>query len=110
MIMDDTPVRYHVLHETRYDYGSPVSVSQQQIHMSPRVLDWQQIEEQRIDISPEPTWRRDGRDTFGNPVSWIAFHAPHEALLIRSAMTVAVKPHLPEDLAPLEKGTRQARV
>lgn len=97
--MDDTPVRYHVLHETRYDYGSPVSVSQQQIHMSPRVLDWQQIEEQRIDISPEPTWRRDGRDTFGNPVSWIAFHAPHEALLIRSAMTVAVKPHLPEDLA-----------
>lgn len=99
MIMDDTLVRYHVLHETRYDYGSPVSVSQQQIHMSPRVLDWQQIEEQRIDISPEPTWRRDGRDAFGNPVSWIAFHAPHEALLIRSAMTVAVKPHLPKDLA-----------
>ena len=97
--MDDTLVRYHVLHETRYDYGSPVSVSQQQIHMSPRVLDWQQIEEQRIDISPEPTWRRDGRDAFGNPVSWIAFHAPHEALLIRSAMTVAVKPHLPENLA-----------
>ena len=31
------PVRYHVLHETRYDYGSAVSLSQQQLHLSPRV-------------------------------------------------------------------------
>jgi transglutaminase-like putative cysteine protease len=56
------PVRYHVLHETRYDYGSPVSLSQQQLHLSPRVLPWQLVEEQRIDIVPAPTWRRDGAD------------------------------------------------
>ncbi|MDD2664243.1 MAG: transglutaminase family protein [Dechloromonas sp.] len=93
------PVRYHVLHETRYDYGSPVSLSQQQLHLSPRVLPWQLVEEQRIDIAPAPTWRRDGADAFGNPVSWIAFHAPHETLRIRSLMNVAVLPHRPADLA-----------
>ena len=91
-------VRYRVLHETRYDYGSPVSLSQQQLHLSPRILDWQLVEEQRIDIEPVPTWRRDGRDPFGNPVTWVAFHAPHEMLFIRSVMTVAVMPHRPKDL------------
>jgi transglutaminase-like putative cysteine protease len=94
------PVRYHVLHETTYDYGSPVSLSQQQLHLSPRILAWQQIVEQRVEIDPEPSWRRDGADPFGNPVSWVAFHAPHDSLTIRSAMTVAVLPHAPEDLSP----------
>ena len=47
-----TAVRYHVLHETRYDYGSPVSLSQQQLHLSPRILAWQQVEEQCVDIEP----------------------------------------------------------
>lgn len=92
----EKPVRYHVLHETRYDYGSPVSLSQQQLHLSPRVLAWQKIEEQRIDIEPVPTWRRDGEDAFGNPATWIAFHVPHDELLIRSRMTIAVLPHLPK--------------
>ena len=91
-------VRYHVLHETRYDYGSPVSLSQQQLHLSPRILAWQQVEEQCVDIEPTPSWRRDGLDAFGNPVTWVAFHAPHDNLLIRSEMTIAVEPHLPGDL------------
>jgi transglutaminase-like putative cysteine protease len=92
------PVRYHVLHETHYDYGSPVSLSQQQLHLSPRFLAWQQVVEQRIEITPQPTWRRDGQDAFGNPVSWLSFHAPHEVLTIRSAMTVDVLPHRPQNL------------
>ncbi len=91
-------IRYHVLHETRYDYGSPVSLSQQQLHLSPRVLAWQQVEEQCVGIEPTPSWRRDGLDAFGNPVSWVAFHAPHDSLLIRSVMTIAVEPHLPGEL------------
>lgn len=91
-------VRYHVLHETRYDYGSSVSLSQQQLHLSPRILAWQQIEEQRIQIQPAPTWRRDGTDAFGNPVAWISFDAPHDSLLIRSTMQISVLPHRPTDL------------
>src|SRR5574343_1715571 len=88
-------VRYHVLHETRYHYGNPVSLSQQQLHLSPRGLGWQRVEAQSIAIEPTPTWRRDGLDAFGNPVSWLAFHTPHDALIIRSEMTIAVAPHCP---------------
>lgn len=88
------PVRYHVLHETSYDYGSPISLSQQQLHLSPRVLPWQVVHEQRIEIEPVPTWRRDGQDAFGNPVSWISFHAPHDSLRIRSTMNISVLSHL----------------
>ncbi len=97
--MERLPVRYHVLHETRYDYGSPVSLSQQQLHLAPRVLARQRIDEQRIDIEPVPTWRRDGIDAFGNPISWVAFHVPHETLCIRSAMTISLEPCPPIDLA-----------
>lgn len=92
------PIRYNVLHETRYDYGSPVSLSNQQLHLSPRVIAWQSVEEQQIDIEPVPTWRRDSMDPFGNPATWIAFHGPHDKLLIRSSMTIAITPHLPEAL------------
>ena len=89
------PVRYHVLHETSYDYGSPISLSQQQLHLSPRVLPWQVVHEQRIEIEPAPTWRRDGQDAFGNPVSWISFHAPHDSLRLRSTMNISVLSHMP---------------
>jgi transglutaminase-like putative cysteine protease len=92
------PVRYHVLHETLYDYGSAVSLSQQQLHLSPRVLAWQQVEAQRVDFDPTPTWRRDGLDAFGNPVTWIAFHTPHDKLRVVSAMNIAIDPHRPEHL------------
>lgn len=91
------PVRYHVLHETRYDYGGAISLSHQQLHLSPRFLPWQLVHEQRVDIEPSPTWRRDGVDAFGNPVSWIAFHAPHDSLRIRSAMNISVLPHPADD-------------
>lgn len=73
-----TMVRYLVLHETRYDYGSPVSLSQQQVHLAPRQFDWQQLESQRIDIEPTPSWQRDAQDAFGNPVSWLSFDIPHQ--------------------------------
>jgi transglutaminase-like putative cysteine protease len=97
--MSLTPVRYHVVHETSYQYESPVSLSQQQLHLSPRSdLAYQWIEAQQIEVVPQPNWRRDGQDAFGNPVSWMAFDQPHEALLIRSVMTIAVTPHLPVSL------------
>ena len=47
------PVRYHVVHETLYDYEHPVSVSQQQLHLAPRILDNQRIEAQEIIIDPD---------------------------------------------------------
>ena len=97
--MSLAPVRYHVVHETSYQYESPVSLSQQQLHLSPRDdLAYQRIETQQIEVMPKPAWQRDGQDAFGNPVSWMAFDQPHDALLIRSVMTITVMPHLPLSL------------
>jgi len=91
--------RYHVLHETLYDYVGAVSLSQQQLHLSPRVVPWQHCEEHQIELLPTPSWQRYGRDAFGNPVVWLAFEKPHDQLRVSSAMTIDVQPHLPK--APL---------
>ena len=104
--MTTTPLRYHVLHETCYDYGSPVSLSNQQLHLSPRVLPWQHLASQQIDVDPPPNWRCDSMDAFGNPVSWLSFDTPHDRLHIRSAMQIELSPHKPDcfdDSPPWEK-------
>ena len=91
--------RYLVLHETDYDYGSPVSLSQQLLHLSPRPLGYQQCLAHELVIEPPPNWQREGWDAFGNPVHWIAFDQPHAHLHVRSRMEIEVLPHLPR--APL---------
>lgn len=90
--------RYHVLHETRYAYGSAVSLSQQMLHLMPRVSPWQTCMDFSLELDPEPSWRERGEDAFGNPVEWLAFYQPHDTLHVRAEMEVEVFPHLPEDL------------
>lgn len=85
--------RYHVIHETRYDYGSSVSLSHQMLHLVPRTSQWQNCLDYRLDVTPAPVWRKLGTDAFGNPVEWFAFYEPHEALHIRSEMHIEVHPH-----------------
>jgi transglutaminase-like putative cysteine protease len=96
--------RYHVLHETRYPYGSAVSLSQQMLHLAPRAAHWQRCLEFDLALEPEPSWRQRGEDAFGNPVEWIAFYQPHESLLVRAQMLIEIFPHLPETL---ERGVSQ---
>lgn len=89
---------YHVLHETRYTYGSAVSLSQQLLHLVPRLCPWQTCLDFELGLEPEPSWRQRGEDAFGNPVEWLAFYQPHDSLLVRAEMEVEVVPHLPADL------------
>lgn len=91
--------RYHVLHETRYDYGGAVSLSQQMLHLRPRETDWQQCPRYELILDPAPSWRRSGPDAFGNPVEWFACYQPHDALLVRSEMEVDIRPRGQIDLA-----------
>jgi len=85
--------RYHVLHETHYDYGGTVSLSQQILHLVPRPSEWQSCIRYELTIEPEPSWRASGYDAFGNPVEWLAFNQPHEELHVRSEMEVEVRSH-----------------
>jgi len=93
--MSRPAVRYHVIHETSYSYDSPVSLSRQHLHLTPRDCPWQSCIAHRISIDPEPTLSLSRLDHFGNPVRQFAIEAPHSTLVVRAESTIEVRPHLP---------------
>lgn len=82
--------RYHVVHETRYSYPVPVSVSRHVLHLLPRDCDWQTRHDARLQITPEPDWQVSGEDPFGNPEQRIAFVSPHRQLQVISTLDLSV--------------------
>lgn len=87
-----TGVRYAIVHETEYRYDSAVALSRQLLHMTPRNLPYQSTLTHAVVVEPTPTesWQRD--DYFGNPVLYIAVHAPHTVLHVQARSTVLVMP------------------
>lgn len=85
-------MKYAVVHETLYSYESPVVLSQQLLHLTPRVLEFQRLEQHRIDIQPAPAESTTRDDYFGNPVTQIMLAAPHASLTVRAESRVNVTP------------------
>jgi len=83
-------MKYNVIHETVYRYESPVVLSQQLLHLTPRVLDFQALDQHRIEVRPEPAETSARSDYFGNPVTQIVLAAPHASLTVRAESRVAV--------------------
>ena len=98
----ESAVCYHVAHETRYRYASPVSLSRQHLHLTPRDCDWQSCLAQRISIAPEPTQTVTRLDHYGNPVVQFAIEAAHECLLVRAQSAVEVRTRRPATEAALD--------
>ena len=96
--MSDLPVqtavraRFHVVHETRYGYRSPVTLSQQYLHMTPRSFSYQQTESHGIRLSPMESSSIDGIDYFGNTTRKITITVPHRLLTVHAESTVALSP------------------
>lgn len=90
--------RYQVFHDTLYRYASPVSLSQQQVHLWPRECPWQRCHGQSLEIHPAPSTRSDGLDVFGNPLTRLAFERPHDELQVNARLLVEVLPRGPFDL------------
>ena len=84
-------MNYNVVHETLYSYESPVVLSQQLLHLTPRVLDFQKLGEHRIAIEPAPAETSARDDYFGNPVTQITLAAPHALLTVRAESKVTVE-------------------
>ncbi|MHC8392523.1 transglutaminase family protein [Pseudomonas sp. LB3P93] len=101
---------YQILHDTHYHYDSPVSLAQQLAHLWPRACAWQRCTEQHLQISPDPTSRRDELDVFGNPLTRLAFERPHDELLVNARLTVEVlaRPTLDFTQSPAWEETRNA--
>ncbi|MFU2330125.1 transglutaminase family protein [Pseudomonas sp. NFX98] len=101
---------YQIFHDTHYHYDSPVSLAQQLAHLWPRACAWQRCTDQQLQISPEPTARRDELDVFGNPLTRLAFERPHDELLVNASLTIEVLPRTALDfnLSPAWEDTRSA--
>ena len=96
-------MKYNVLHETLYDYESPVVLSQQLLHLTPRALDFQTLLGHRIAVDPVPAETSTRDDYFGNPVTQILLAAPHGRLSVSAESQVEVMSRsLPEDGAAWE--------
>lgn len=90
--------RYHVLHETRYEYPQPVQISRQVVHLSPRVLPFQRCLSHELEIAPAPRARHVSVDAFGNPRTSFCLEEDHSSLVVRASSWVEVGPRaLPED-------------
>ena len=104
---------YHVVHETRYDYESHVSLSRQLLHLAPRDAAsdcaWQTCDEHRLIITPVPTLQFARIDAFGNPITQIAIEAPHSSLVVRAESLIEVRPRAPaEHDSPAWNSVREA--
>jgi transglutaminase-like putative cysteine protease len=96
---------YHVEHATAYSYSEPASLSHQQLHLTPRPLEYQIILAHEVQIEPEPAQRHKFIDAFGNPVTEIAIETAHTTLDIVARTAVALKARpapAPDDTPPWE--------
>lgn len=81
---------YRVEHRTRYRYSEPVTLSHQQLHLTPRPLAYQRSRTHEVTIVPAPKYRRERTDAFGNPVTEIAIESAHSTLEIVARSLVEV--------------------
>lgn len=89
-------VRYRILHETEYTYGSMVQLSRQLLRLTPRVSTWQECLAHEIRVTPEPSEWSALDDFFGNPVIQFALQTPHRELLVQVESRVEVSSHAPQ--------------
>lgn len=85
-------MRYRIVHETLYRYASPVALSHQLLHLTPRALPWQTLHSHRITIEAQPAEQTEREDDFGNPVRQVLIATPHQRLSVRAESEVSVTP------------------
>jgi transglutaminase-like putative cysteine protease len=88
-------VIYRVRHLTEYVYSEAVTTSHHELHLLARSVPGQTIHAERLDVSPEPTVRRDRTDWFGNRCTHLGIHDRHTRLAVTSLLTLEVKPPPP---------------
>jgi transglutaminase-like putative cysteine protease len=85
-------MRLSITHETQYRYSSPVALSQQLLHLSPRELPWQHCEAHRIGVEPAAAETAEREDYYGNRTVHLLVAAPHDALRVHAESAVSVRP------------------
>jgi transglutaminase-like putative cysteine protease len=90
---------YRVSHTTTYEYGAPVLIGQNLVHLTPRTSTHQSCLHQRLLIEPVPGLTSARHDYFGNPATFFAIQEPHRKMIVTAESVVDVKRFVPHDAA-----------
>jgi transglutaminase-like putative cysteine protease len=85
-------VKYKVTHTTKYAYSEAVPVCHNLLHLAPRGLDYQNCEDFKLMIHPQPAELDHRTDSFGNPVSFFSIDQAHLRLTVTASSHVQVLP------------------
>ncbi|MEO1206374.1 MAG: transglutaminase family protein [Pseudomonadota bacterium] len=91
-------MRYQVVHDTIYDYSTPVVQSRHVIRKSPRDLPHQAIETHSLTITPRPTIIDRHTDPFGNAIAFAEIDTEHRKLVVSAKSRIETRPSLNIDL------------
>ena len=81
---------YDVRQTTTCGYASPVAHARHVLRLTPVPREGQRVHVAALQIMPEPKYRREGQDFFGNRLTWIEIEEPHDMLTVKLAARVAV--------------------
>ena len=88
-------MKYRIVHNTTYRYSEPASLSQNELILTPRKTDTQRLGSSRLEIQPEPEYKNERIDYFGNPVCAFMVQHHHAELSMTATSwvdTVAATP------------------
>jgi len=93
-------MNYRVTHTTAYRYAEPASLSQNELFLTPRSTATQQVGRSSVTIVPEPQYRHQRGDFFGNSLQVFMVQQPHNALTVTAVSDVVTNvPVLPDPAA-----------
>ena len=82
---------YDVRQTTAYAYASTVAYAHHVLRLTPIDRSGQRVQAAALDIAPAPVKRREGRDFFGNRLTWIDLAEPHDRMVIKVKARIAVE-------------------
>ncbi len=93
-------MKYRVRHTTVYTYGESVDLAAHMLHLWPRALPQQAVNDTALATTPAAARCTEGTDHFGNRVSWLFLDLPHAAFEVRLTANIEVEfPAPPEPAA-----------
>jgi transglutaminase-like putative cysteine protease len=92
-------LRYRIRHRTTYQYSGRIDLSHSRVHLYPRDCNDQETLSHQLEVLPEPHFRSEHVDYFGNTTQYFSIQQSHESLNVISISTVekkVAKPGLPD--------------
>ena len=88
-------MKYQITHITKYTYSESASLFQNKLHLAPRQIPGQQVNDYRLLVSPEPSTNSYVFDYFGNRVDYFSISEPYNSLSVTSVSEVLLgsSPH-----------------